>query len=69
MTGVVAVTGILGVDSPSRVGTAPLDGSFDFRFVAIARMICSGLAANSCAFSLGGGRKGEPGDGKGDDEV
>lgn len=63
---------IVGVASPSIVVVRPSASSLDFRLVSIGRMIWSvrgGLAANSCAFSLGGGRNGEPGDGNGDVEL
>ena len=61
---------MVGVASPSWCLTAPFAWSSGLRLVSMARMICSiGLAANSCALSRGGGRKGDPGDGKGDEEV
>lgn len=61
---------MVGVASPSRCLAAPFVWSSDLRLVSMARMICSiGFAANSCAPSLGGGRNGDPGDGKGDEEV
>ena len=68
----VGCTVSVGVASPFMGLGAAVGSLAEMRLVVMLRMMWStegGLEANSCALRRGGGRNGEPGDGKGEEAV